>query len=192
MVVNSERAAEMWGWGHPIIHGLDPDEWWSLDKEPRVVTMISPGGLPKYYDRAFLEAVIERLRSKNIVHCHITVDWIAKDWNQYREFLGRSLVYFNPTRESPMPRSRTEACLSGCCVLSTPHHDWDKYVTNGYDGFIVKRDPNYTADLIEYLIKDYKKAKAIGARAREMAKKHFHMDRYRKNWLDLIDKVLTN
>jgi len=139
-----------------------------------------------------LDAVRGRLAVKNIAHCHITVDWVANDWDEYRKFLGKSLIYFNPTKESPMPRSRTEACLSGCCVISTPWHDWDKYVKHGYDGLIVKkRDPDYIADLIEFLIKDYKTALSIGKRGREMAKKYFSAERYQKNWLNLINQVLA-
>ena len=44
MVVNSYEAAKQWGWGYPIIHGLDPDEWWDLPKEPRAVVALSAGG----------------------------------------------------------------------------------------------------------------------------------------------------
>ncbi len=99
---------------------MDPDEWFDLPKEPRVVTMISPGGLDKYYDRAFFMAIREELAERDIYHCHITVDWRAKDWEEYRVLLGRSLIYLNPTKESPMPRARTEAMFSGCCVLTTP------------------------------------------------------------------------
>jgi len=186
MVVNSERAAEMWGRGTPIIHGLDPAEWLDLPKEARSVTMISPGGCPKYYDRALLAAVQEQLADKDLNHTHITVDFVAKDWDDYRQFLGRSLVYFNPTKESPMPRSRTEALLSGCCVVTTPTHDIDKYIKNGYNGFLVKRNPKAIADLIEWLLNDYETAIKVGQRGREMAKKQFHIDRYQKDWYEFI------
>ena len=40
MVVNSNEASTQWGWGHTIVHGLDPDEWWDLPKEPRCVVAL--------------------------------------------------------------------------------------------------------------------------------------------------------
>ena len=42
-VMNSERSVEMWGFGHFIRHGISPEEWPALPKEPRIVTSISPG-----------------------------------------------------------------------------------------------------------------------------------------------------
>lgn len=192
MVVNSEQAARMWGWGKPIIHGLDRAEWWDMEKEPRAVTMISPGGLPKYYDRALFDAVQERLHEKNITLVQISVDWVAKDWDDYRKFLGKALVYFNPTRESPMPRSRTEAMLSGCCVVTTNNHDIGKYIINGYNGFLVPRSPERIANLIEWLINDYKTAVEVGQRGRETAIKEFDIARYQKNWEDHINFVIND
>ena len=111
MICNSHTAQKQWGFGQTIIHGMDEEEWFDLPKEPRVVTMISPGGLDRYYDRSFLSAIKDGLEEKGIHHCHITVDAQFKNWTEYRNFLGRSLVYLNPTKESPMPRARTEAML---------------------------------------------------------------------------------
>ena len=123
MVVNSFKAREQWGWGKVIWHGLDPDEWWDLPKEPRSVTMISMAGLDYYYGRDFLNSTIARCNEDyGIRHTWISHpgSWIIHDSNifsqrggfdAYRDYLGRSMIYFNPTRESPMPRSRTEAFL---------------------------------------------------------------------------------
>ena len=190
MVCNSHRAREQWGFGEVIIHGLDADEWWDLPKEPRVVTMISPGGLDRYYDRTFLSAVKDVLAERDIEHCHITVDAQFKSWDEYRNFLGRSLIYFNPTKESPMPRARTEAMFSGCCVLTTPWQDADTFIENGINGFIIPRNPTFVADLIEKLIYDYKIALDIGQKGKEMAKEIFNGERYRQDWINLINKVL--
>lgn len=48
MIVNSYNAVARWGWGYPVIHGLDSNEWWDLPKEPRASISLSPGGLDKY------------------------------------------------------------------------------------------------------------------------------------------------
>lgn len=192
MVVNSHRAAEQWGWGKVIIHGMDPKEWWDLPKEPRVVTMISPGGLPAYYDRTFLEYVRDGLAERDIQHCHITVDFDAKSWDDYRNFLGRSLVYFNPTKESPMPRSRTEAMLSGCCVVTTPSQDADSFMQEGVNGFLVPRNPQYTVGLIENLLNNYERAIAIGQQGKKTAMELFSWDRFAKDWEEFLNFVITD
>ncbi len=53
MVVNSYRAAteHEWGFGIPIWHGMDPNDWWDLPKEPRIFTALSIGGCETYYNR---------------------------------------------------------------------------------------------------------------------------------------------
>lgn len=193
-VVNSHKAAEQWQMPNTktIIHGMDKDEWWDLPKEPRAVTMISPAGMPSYYDRSFLEAVRETLAEKDIIHCHITVDYVPKSWDEYRNFLGRSLIYFNPTRESPMPRSRTEAMLSGACVLTTPHQDANTFIEDGVNGFIVPRNPEYVADLISELIHDPDRAIAIGQAGKKTAQELFSWDRYQQEWKEYIDFVISD
>jgi hypothetical protein len=196
MVTNSKQCAKDFGFGVPIIHGLDPKEWLDLPKEPRVVTMISPGGLDKYYDREFLEAIKEELLERGISHCHITVDWQSKDWEDYKNFLGRSLIYINPTKDSPMPRSRTEAMLSGCCVLTTPWQDASDFIKHGENGFIigdektgVPRNPASVADLVEKLLENYDVAVKVGQEGRKTALKLFSVENYHKQWQDLLEKV---
>ena len=82
LVCNSHTAVKQWGMGQAIIHGMDPEEWFDLPKEPRVVTMISPGGLDRYYDRTFLRGVKEELEERDLGLCHITVDVQFKNWTE--------------------------------------------------------------------------------------------------------------
>ena len=192
MVTNSKTAAKQWGFGTPIIHGLDPKEWFDLTKEPRIVTVISPAGLDKYYDRTFLRAVRERLEEQSIMMCHITVDFRASNWDEYRKLLGSSLIYFNPTRESPMPRSRTEAMLSGCCVITTPHQDADTFIKHGINGLICKRNPDHVIKLINWCMDNYKEAIKIGQKGKETAKEVFSMERYQNDWKKLMYKTIED
>ena len=195
IIFNSYKAKSQWGFDSDpraitIWHGLEKEDWEDSPKEPRVVTMISPGGLDRYYDRTFLRAVKEELYERDIVHCHITVDVQFKSFEEYKKFLGRSLVYFNPTKESPMPRARTEAMLSGCCVVTTPHQDADMFIRSGENGIIVPRNPKVAADIIEGLIYDYKKAIAIGQEGKKTAQEIFSGDRFRKEWREMLRKLL--
>ncbi len=194
LIFNSHTAQKQWGMQDDpravtIWHGMDASEWWDLPKEPRVVTMISPAGLDKYYDRNFLRGVKELLSERDIEHCHITVDATFKNWDEYRNFLGRSLVYFNPTKESPMPRARTEAMLSGCCVVTTPHQDADMFIESGENGIIVPRKPQFVVDVIESLIFDYKKAVKIGQKGKETAIKTFSLTKFHEEWGKVIKKI---
>jgi len=192
MVVNSNTAQRQWGGGTAIIHGMGLDEWYDLPKESRVVTMISPAGLDDYYDRSFLSAVKELLQEKyDIELCHITVDWSADSWDEYRTFLGKSLVYFNPTKESPMPRARTEAMLSGCCVITTPFQDADQFIVDGVNGFIVRRDPEQVVDRIKWCMDNQEKAIAIGQNGKKTAQALFNRTRYGEDWRRLFSKVLN-
>jgi len=192
VITNSKKAAEQWGFGTPIWHGLNPQEWWDLPKEPRVVTMIGPGGLDKYYDRTFMQAIRDYLLEEGIYHCHITVDWIANNWDEYRNFLGRSLLYLNPTRESPMPRSRTEAMLSGCCILTTPHQDADQFIKHGENGFIIQRNPMHVVELVKFLLENYDEAIKIGQKGKETAQQLFNWDHYHQKWIDFIEKTIKD
>lgn len=183
MITNSAQAAEQWGWGHPIIHGMDPSEWLDLPKEPRVVTSLSPEGMNTAYRRELLHVTIEILKEKGIELVWIQADKKFKSFHEYRDYLGRSLIYFNGTFNSPMPRSRTEAMLSGCCVISTRHHDWDKYIKNGENGYIIPDNPKSAADLIERLITTgYDEALRVGKAGRKYAQKQFHHDRWAGDW----------
>lgn len=197
VVFNSHTAQRQWGMegsskATTIWHGLDANDWLDLQKEPRVVTMISPGGLDSYYDRTFLQAVKDMLSERDIYHCHITVDVSFKNFDEYREFLGRSLIYFNPTRQSPMPRSRTEAMLSGCCVVTTCNQDAETFIEDGINGFKALRNPKYVCDLIEGLIQNYQKAIEIGKKGKETALKLFSKERYDKQWQDMLNQVIAN
>lgn len=198
VVYNSDRAKEMWEKNGPmgktsrvIIHGMDPEQWFDLPKEPRVVTVLSPAGLPKYYNRALLAEVQGKLKERGVAHVWVGSDWISQGFDDYREFIGRSLVYFNPTLESPMPRSRTEAMLSGCCVVTLPNHGAEKFIEHGVNGFHVPNNPEVCADLLESLVKEnYPLAREFGKKARETAIKLFSPERFQQNWTDLLNEVL--
>lgn len=189
MVVNSRQAAAQWGWGTPIIHGMDASDWWNLPKEPRVVTSLSTGGMAKAYRRELLHVTMEILKEDDIELVWIQSTHKCKSWDEYREFLGRSLVYFNPTWQSPMPRSRTEAMLSGCAIVSTRHHDWDSYITDGVDGYITPDNPQSAARIIKELVTTkIAEARAVGQRGRETAIKAFSHDRWAGEWQAFLER----
>jgi hypothetical protein len=191
MITNSKQAAVQWGWGTPIIHGLDPNDWLDLPKEPRAVACMSAAGMNKAYRRELLHATMDLLKERGIELFWIMGNMKFSTVEDYKEYLGRSLVFVNLTWQSPMPRSRTEAALSGCCIVSTRHHDWDEYIENGVNGFIVPDNPKSAADLIEDLITNrVKEAREIGQRGKEMAMKRLHHDRWAADWAKFLEEVM--
>lgn len=195
MIANSRQAIEEWGKGTCILHGMEASEWVNSDiKEPRVATFISIAGIgDKYYNRGYLVDVMDYLKDKH----GIALQWVntpncfnAKDIKEYKEFIGSTLIYFNPTFASPMPRSRTEAMLSGCCIVTTGQHGADEFIKDGVNGFIVPHNNvEYTGELIARLIKDYKLAKAVGEQGRKTALEIFNRERYKEDWVTFLMKI---
>lgn len=197
MLVNSYEAVDRWKGVHdnlyPTIHGLDSNEWIDLPKEPRVVLPLSPGGLDKYYNRSLCTAIKSSVMERtglNIIHPNVNINFDSDNWLQYRRFLGSSLIAIFPFLDSPMPRSRTEAMLSGCVVLSSRHHGASDFIEHGINGFIVPDNPLSYAEAIHSLINEaYKEAVELGQRGKKRAKELFSLDRYHKSMYNIIYEV---
>lgn len=200
MVSNSYTAREQWGWGEVITHGMHIDEWWDLPKEPRAVTVLSPSGMDKAYRRIFLTTVKRMLGELGVPFTWVGPDKKCNSFDDYREYLGKSLVFFMPTWQSPRPRARTEAMLSGCCVVTTPYHDADTFIEHGVNGFLTARttmkdprimdNPEVTAKLIKRLvIDDPDEALRIGQAGKKTAQELFNFEVYTKQWENLLIKL---
>lgn len=194
MITNSYKVAEEWGKGYPIHHGMNPSEWYDLPKEVRVFTAVSPAGLDEYYNRAMMEEVRNILRDKYEINL-----WWAKqnaisdgDFDRYREYLGRSLIYFDGSFRTPMNRARTEAMLSGACVVQVKGaHDLDRFAKDGENMILVDNNPRVAADLIFDLLENrYKECIEIGQRGKKTAQEKFNYKRYRDDWMNIITNVL--
>ncbi len=193
MVVNSYEAVDRWGWGYPLIHGMESSEYFDLPKEPRVVLALSPGGLDKYYNRELITAIKGAVKEKtglDVMHIQVNIKFEQDNYYQYRRYIASSLINISPYKDSPMPRSRTEAMLSGSCVLSSKHHGAEDFIEHGIDGFIVPDNPLSYANAIHQLVNgSYKEAVQIGQRGKQKAIKLFDLDRYHEQMYDLIVKV---
>lgn len=200
MIVNSYTAAKQWGWGHTVTHGLKVDEWLDLPKEPRAVTVLSPAGMEKAYRRIFLTTVRRMLKEMGVPFVWVGVDRKFDNFKEYKEFLGRSLVFFMPTWQSPRPRARTEAFLSGCCVVSTPYQDADTFIEHGVNGYLTSKyvikdprvmdNPEATARLIKKLVlEEPQTAIKIGQAGKKMARELFSFDKFEAQWIEVVRKL---
>jgi len=201
MIVNSYEAATQWGWGTSIIHGMNPEDWWDLPKEPRVVTTLSPAGMEKAYRRIYLTTVKRYLKEAGVPFTWIMAEKKFSSFDDYRNYLGRSLVYFNPTWQSPRPRSRTEAMFSGCCVVTTRYHDADTFIEDGVNGFLTSKfpiadprvmdNPRATVDLLKRLVFDEPElAVKIGQAGKKTALKEFTHDKFEAQWAKFLREVV--
>lgn len=196
MVVNSYTAATTreWGSGIPIIHGLNPGEWKDAPKEPRVFSALPLQGLDSYYNRKCLRETGEYLydRYGYTIYCANFNITLNNSFEKYRNFLGRSLLYLDTSFRTPMNRARTEAFLSGCCVLQVQNaHDLELWAKDGENIMLVPNDPKaIAAHIADILENKYEEAINIGQRGKEMATKQFNRERYRQDWLQLIKSVL--
>lgn len=197
MLVNSYDAVDRWEGVHeniyPTIHGMDSEEWFDLPKEPRVVLPVSPGGLDAFYNRSLCTAIKSEVMERSgltVIHPNVNISFDGDNWKQYRQFLGSSLITIFPFKDSPMPRSRTEAMLSGCTILSSRYHGADEFIEHGVDGFIVPDNPLSYAKAIHELINGcYKEAIEMGQKAKEKAKKLFALERYHEDMYYIFNEV---
>ena len=195
MVVNSHTAAtdREWGFGIPIVHGMDAEEWLDLPKEPRIFTALCPLGSETYYNRKRMFEVSDILEEQYgyyLQYARMNVD-TGNSWESYRQYLGKSLLYIDTSFRTPMNRARTEAFLSGCCVIQVEGaHDLERWAKDGENIILVPDDSQKIASVIaELLHGGYQKAVQTGQKGKEMAIKEFNPERYRRDWLELLQNV---
>jgi len=200
VVCNSYQAAGEWDGGEGrhdrygleqfrvIIHGYDVDEFWSEPLEGRrqeAITICSGGTISREYHGIPL---VERLMRD------VEIAWYGPRGNQdwlpnyraYREMLASSLIYFSPTRRAPMPGARTEAMLSGCCVVTVPGNDVERF--HGRTGFVV-RTYEQARDTLRALLRDPGLAWEVGQKGREVAREMFGRERFVGEWMRVLGEL---
>lgn len=189
LVVNSEQAFDEWDLGptrsRAIIHGYDVDEFGSSNERHLwAFTICSAGDMSRIYHGVPL---LERIRRD------VPVVWIGhhgdldyfKSYQEYLDFLATSLIYVHTGQRSPMPGARTEAMLSGCCIVTTSNNDADKYIVHGETGFLCDT-AEAMIETIRMLLANPRLAYQIGKQGREAARQFFHRDRFVMDWLTLL------
>lgn len=196
VVCNSFQAAGEWDGGdgrldchglpqfRTIIHGYDVEEFHSNPLEQRkvnVITICSGGHTSrKYHGIPVLERLLRDV-PLSWYGPHGNTDWLP-NYDAYRDMLASSLIYFSPTRRAPMPGARTEAMLSGCCIVTVPGHDVEQFIDHEKTGFIVDTYEQ-ARDTLSYLGLHPEEAWEIGQAGREVARAIFHKDRFVADWL---------
>lgn len=121
--------------------------------------------------------------------------WVANPYARtrfaaYRRLIQGFLSYFNPTRHSPMPRARAEAMLSGLALVTTNHHDEERFLDNEVDGFW-SNDTDQLIDYLRHVVRDPAAARRVGERGREKATRVFALSRYLDAWRRLLAELTS-
>lgn len=191
VVCNSRQAVAEWGFerSRAIIHGYDVDEFHS-EKTRRVqaITVCSGGDISReYHGIPLLERMQRDVPALTWIGERGDVPFFS-DYGAYRSYLASALIYFHPGQRSPMPGARTEAMLSGCCVVSTDNQDAGDYIEHGVTGFL-SNDYAELRDTLHSLLADPRQAYEVGKRGREAARETFTLENLRRQWLALFEDL---
>ena len=91
-----------------------------------------------------------------------------------------------------MNRARTEAMLSGSCVVQVEGaHDIEKIADNWKNMILVNNDAKIISKCVVSLLENgYDKAIKVGEEGKKTALELFNRERYRQDWLDLINNKI--
>ncbi len=188
VVCNSEQSMKDWGFPNSValIHGLSPEEFplGTCDNK-KVLCSVGKGAMtnsPHYYGKELFDEITKE----------VPVDVFkatAESFIKYQERISDYSIYLNTTLTSPMPRARTEAMMSGVVIISTPYYDWDKYIIDGVNGFLFTTAEE-AIKKIRWCLDNPEEARLIGLQGRETAIKEFNIERYTREWKQLIKRKL--
>jgi hypothetical protein len=200
VVCNSHQAKNEWQFhkSSVIWHGFSPYEFPPGTHEKACLTLPKRAFAerPLYRGKTCLNRVLELLDGVCAVeytappaphpgYMPETQEWAVAKFQNYTRYLGEFAVYLNPTVNSPMPRSREEAMMTGVIPVSLRNHDVDMFIQNGVNGFNGD-SAEELAEHIAWLVKNEKQRKEISRNARLTAMDLFNVDRYLAGWSKLI------
>ena len=197
MVVHSFTGASKleWGFGVPIIPGIDSNTYIDLPKEPRIYIDPPDFHYYSYYNYNCLLPVLNELSDKYGYHTNI----LSADGqnnlliSNYKEYLGRSLLFLDTSYRMPLNNVRIEAMLSGCCVLQVEGaHDLERWAKPDKNIVLLPNDPkNIILKIINFLEEKYTEAIKIGIAGKETAMKEFSIEKFRNQWIEVLDFVIN-
>jgi len=166
-----------------IHHGYDIKEFKQTDYSYDNIISICSN-----FEETFFHAGTDMLKA---VMQDIEVTWLGvhkscPTYDDYINLLSRSSIYLSPHRISPMPGARTEAMLSGMCVVTTNNLDPDEKFLKDNNNCFIANTPDEMVTILQHLKLNPELVKTIGQQGKKDAEKLFNQDRYRQDWLSLI------
>lgn len=196
VVCNSYQAQTDWGFKNSrvIWHGIDPDEFpYCGNKNKNALMVLSNISQRPWYQGYFfakeaMQGLGVDLLGKDGTGCFKQVDK-PQGFADYRRVLGEYRMLVNPTRYSPMPRSRIEAAMMGACVVTTNFQDEDRWIKQGETGFYTNNAAEMR-EIIQELSDNPSKAIEVGKKGRDEFAEKFNVVRYLEDWRLFLKDVL--
>jgi len=209
VVCNSHQAQAEWGFKRSkvIWHGFDPADYPPALRNRGILTAV--GNMkqrPHYRGLKLFNDVAAAMKSK--------IDYLGDDmpnrvspppvhqsdfahpnlyakakFDRYARFLGEYSIFFNPTRTSPMPRTRGESMMTGLAIVTADNHDVDRFIDNGVNGFY-SNSTEELAEKLDWLATRPDAAARMGREGRRTALDVFHIDRFMGDWRQTLDDLL--
>ena len=114
----------------------------------------------------------------------------SENWDDLKQTMQSTDVYFSPTKDSPFPRARSEAFVTGMPMVCTTFHDSNIYIQHEINAFRAESSDECVY-YINLLLQDKDLRIKFSNRARETAREVLSGERYRKEWCDFLDEVLS-
>ena len=193
-IFNSFESQEKWNLPNKqkvIWAGIDPEEWYINEAKINMVLVVGN----KIKERPQVSGYENLLILNDIPHRIVgeNADMPSKpasSFEQMKQFYKTYTVLFSPTINSPMPRTRIEAMMSGMAVVSTDTHDASRFINNGENGFI-SNDKSQLKNYLKNLLHDTKLREDMGKKARETAIEYFSLNRFLMQWNEVLREVFN-
>ncbi len=201
VVCNSWQALADWGFkdARVIWHGFDPAEFHMGRHRHDILTLRYDYTRP-HYRGTFEQKEVVSLLDRDIevvpsTHREIPLElrttnaFAKRQLRSYVDYIGDFKLYLNTTLRSPMPRSRGEAMMTGVIPVSLANHDVERFIDNGVDGFYAETTSEL-AQFINTIMRDSRPLAEMTAAARRKASDVFNIDRFRHDWVNLLEDRL--
>lgn len=102
----------------------------------------------------------------------------------------KSRIYLNTSLRSPLPMSLCEAASTGNAIVTSNMCGVSDFFTHGHDCLVFSpQNPERGRQYLEELLSNQQECKRLGENARETVLKRFGMDRFVREWTDLLEEV---
>jgi glycosyltransferase involved in cell wall biosynthesis len=135
--------------------------------------------------------------TKDLTICHVKVigntPGLSKPAESIEELVSeyqKSRIFLNTSLRSPIPMSLIEAASCGCAIVTTNMNAIPDFFEHFENAFIFSpQNPEKGKEYLIELIKNPEKCERMGKKAREMVLKRFSMDRFLKEWSNLLENI---
>jgi len=204
VICNSHQAKDEWKFGNSrvIWHGFSASDFPFGQGSGNVLAMEERKlrQRPHYNGWFEYEGVVKQL-TKDLLPTTLEMGALDEQFRtdpivgsekrffRYARELGKHDIYLNTTLRSPMPRMRGEAMMAGCIPISLNNHDVNMFIENGKNGFF-SNSVEELADGIKFIMSNDVAREKMRGMARNVALSKFSLDRYLREWSQVIDEVL--